>query len=195
MTQAPRTLFASAALRIAGMLAAEAHQIRLGREIVRKLKVLEPDGPSTHGGKLARLSIVLAPEQGDGQSLMCGWLDVGAEQAELRTFEALSAHHASRFGRPIDIEAGEYAGLLETVKAFLEKENFKVALSAEAPRPPTQEVAAPSGGAADGPRTVMEPAPAGAAESRFNGFVLGVAAASFVLGAIVGGVVASLAGG
>jgi hypothetical protein len=195
MSQAPRTVFASAALRIAGMLAAEVHDIRLGRETARKLKVLEPDGPSTHGGKLARLSIVLAPEQGDGQSLMCGWLDVGAEQAELRTFEALSAQFESRFGRSIDFDASEYGGLLEAVKAFLDKESYTVSLSSEAPRPKTQEAAAPGDEGPDPHRTIMEAPPQRGTGRSIDGFVLGVAGASFVLGAIFGAVVAGLAGG
>jgi hypothetical protein len=183
MSEAPRTLFASAAIRIAGTLVAEVHKVRLGRAPVRVVKVLEPEGPSTAGGKLARLSIVLAPETGDGKALMCGWIDVGSSLAELRSFEALAEQFKSRHGRPIDIDRAAYENMLATVRAFLERECYTVTTSSAAP------AARPEATAAKGAAAGSE------AGSRFNGFVIGVAIGSFLAGGVVGALVAGMVGG
>ena len=185
MSEAPRTQFASAALRIASLLQAQVHKTRLGQDPIRVVKVVEPDGPSTHGGKLARLSIVLAPESGQGQAVMCGWFDVGSNQAEMRSYESLAEYCKSRFGKPTDIQKEGYENLLQTVSAFLTLEGYTVAT----PKPAAQPAPAQAG---------ASPAPTAAATSeapsKMNGFVIGVAAVSFVLGLVGGAVIATLAG-
>ncbi|MFW5878565.1 MAG: hypothetical protein ACOCVR_02000 [Myxococcota bacterium] len=185
MSEAPRTVFASAALRVAGTLTAEVHDVRLGRAPVRVVKVLEPEGPSTHGGKLARLSIVLAPETGEGKALMCGWIDVGSSEAELRPFEVLAEQFKARHGQPIDIDRTAYDAMLGTIRSFLEGECYSVSTASSAP----------SASVPAGAETAKSQAAGVARESRMNGFVIAVALVSFLLGGVVGALVAGMGGG
>ena len=185
MSEAPRTVFASAALRIAGTLTAEVHKFRLGRDPVRVVKVLEPEGPSTAGGKLARLSIVLAPEAGEGKALMCGHVDVGANQAELRSFDTLAEQFMVRHGRPTDIDRATYDRLLAAIQAFLEAQHYSVSISTTAPAVPS---------AASLSQEELR-ASSSSAGSSSTGLIIGVGLVCFVLGGIVGFVAAGLVGG
>ncbi len=202
MSEAPRTLFASAALRLAATLTAQVHKIRLGKDPVRQVKVLEPDGPSTAGGKLGRLSIVLVPESGSGQSLMFGWFDIGTNKAEIRSFESLAEQFQTRFDRAIDIERAAYEELAAKVTAFLTLEGYEISSPGKASDQPAphQSSPAPPSASSTAPTTTQKlpttsAKPAAGPTPRSNGFVIGVASFAFLVGLIAGAVIATLAGG
>ncbi|MEM7678479.1 MAG: hypothetical protein AAF449_21015, partial [Myxococcota bacterium] len=60
---------------------------RFGTERPRYLRIREPDGPSTNGGRVARQAITLVDFQEDARStIVCGFIDTVAKKAELRGF-------------------------------------------------------------------------------------------------------------
>lgn len=89
----------------------------LRRRIVR---VMEPDGPSTDGGRKARQSIVLIPEDGEmGGSIVCGWLDVARRSAEVKSHPVVSQAFQERYGMEIDISKSEYQRFVDAILEFL----------------------------------------------------------------------------
>ncbi len=201
MSKPPMTVFASAALRIAATLTAQVHGIRLGRDPVRKVKVVEPDGPSTAGGKQGRHAMVLAPESGTGQSLMFGWFNVGTSEAEMRSFESLAEQFQARFDKPIDIDQEAYDELCSRIAAYLSMEGYEVSSSTQTPKAPAgKQHAPPEATAASTPpvKTTPQAAPivAGAEQSsKTNFIIMGLAIAALVLGVIAGVVITNFAGG
>src|SRR5687768_14401573 len=94
-----RTMHADQAVHLADLVSLKFSSIRYGTTSKRVLKVMEPDGPSTDGGRKARQSIVLAPEEGDEKgTIVCGWLDVFRRVAELKSYPVVSQTHQERYG-------------------------------------------------------------------------------------------------
>lgn len=91
----------------------------VGSATPRKLEVIEPDGPSTSGGKRARQTIRLVALQGTAAPLMCGTLDASQRMVELRSYATVCAQYEERFGQALDISADEYARLCRDLQATL----------------------------------------------------------------------------
>ncbi|NVJ02273.1 hypothetical protein HV824_29720, partial [Myxococcus sp. AM009] len=121
-----RTMFANHSALLAEQLRDALSTKMYGRGPHRVLRIDEPEGPSTAGGKLARQAISLVPRKGEGTSLTCGWVDVSKREAQLRSFEAVAKRYALQHGEPLELQAEEYERFLSDVEAVLIQAVIKV---------------------------------------------------------------------
>ncbi|NMO15377.1 hypothetical protein HPC49_13345 [Pyxidicoccus fallax] len=121
-----RTMFANHSALLAEQLRGAMSSKMYGRGPHRVLRIDEPEGPSTAGGKLARQAISLVPRKGSGPSLMCGWVDVSKREAQLRNFEAVAKRYESHHGEPLEMQAEEYERFLRDVEEVLTQAVIKV---------------------------------------------------------------------
>ncbi|NOJ79024.1 hypothetical protein [Myxococcus xanthus] len=121
-----RTMFANHSALLAEQLRDALSTKMYGRGPHRVLRIDEPEGPSTAGGKLARQAISLVPRKGAGASLTCGWVDVSKREAQLRNFEAVAKRYALHHGEPLEMQAEEYERFLTDVEAVLTQAVIKV---------------------------------------------------------------------
>lgn len=121
-----RTMFANHSALLAEQLRDALSEKLYGRGPHRVLRIDEPEGPSTAGGKLARQAISLVPRKGTGTSLTCGWVDVSKREAQLRNFEAVAKRYALHHGEPLEMQAEEYERFLTDVEAVLTQAVIKV---------------------------------------------------------------------
>ncbi|WP_164018908.1 hypothetical protein [Pyxidicoccus trucidator] len=123
-----RTMFANHSALLAEQLRSALSSKMYGRGPHRVLRIDEPEGPSTAGGKLARQAISLVPRKGTGPSVMCGWVDVSKREAQLRNFEGVAKRYESHHGEPLEMQAEEYERFLQDVEEVLIKAVIKVRL-------------------------------------------------------------------
>ncbi|QDE92745.1 hypothetical protein BHS06_29290 [Myxococcus xanthus] len=121
-----RTMFANHSALLAEQLRDALSTKMYGRGPHRVLRIDEPEGPSTAGGKLARQAISLVPRKGAGASLTCGWVDVSKREAQLRNFEAVAKRYELHHGEPLEMQAEEYERFLTDVEAVLTQAVIKV---------------------------------------------------------------------
>jgi hypothetical protein len=121
-----RTMFANHSALLAEELRRALASKMYGRGPHRVLRIDEPEGPSTAGGKLARQAISLVPRKGNSPSLMCGWVDVSKREAQLRNFEGVARRYESHHGEPLEMRADEYERFLADVEDVLTKAVIKV---------------------------------------------------------------------
>lgn len=165
-----RTMFANHSALLAEELRVGLAKKVYGRGPHRVLRIDEPEGPSTAGGKLARQSISLVPRKGSGPSLVCGWVDVSKREAQLRNFDAVARRYEAHHGEPLELRADEYERFLTDVEEVLTRAVIKVRVMVPEEAP--------------GARVV---APAVARRKGVPGFwVLVIAALAFGLGVLVG---------
>jgi hypothetical protein len=91
----------------------------LGTTTPRRLEVIEPDGPSTAGGKRARQTIRLVPLAGSAAPLMVGSLDASQRAVDLRSYATVRAQYEERFSQPLDISGDDYTRLCKDLQATL----------------------------------------------------------------------------
>jgi hypothetical protein len=91
----------------------------LGTTTPRRLEVVEPDGPSTAGGKRARQTIRLVAVDGVAAPLMCGTLDASTRAVEVRSYATVSAQYEERFNQPLDISADDFARVYKDLQSTL----------------------------------------------------------------------------
>jgi translation initiation factor IF-2 len=121
------TAFAQAALAVSDLVAAKFANLRFGGATRRLVKVQPPNVPSTGGGKQARESVVLLPENGDtSQALTAGFIDVGLRAVELRTWAALASAYEQRHKQPLDLPRSEYENFASELQRFLGGEGYVV---------------------------------------------------------------------
>ena len=104
-----------------------AHQT-FGAERVRRLRLTDPDSQSTGGGRAARRSLLLVPDDGSHDTLVVGWIDVVKKQAELRTFESMCQYMTTRFSRPLDLTVDEYAEMCFELVRVMKGEGIQLCL-------------------------------------------------------------------
>lgn len=102
-----RTAFANKAAVIADLVRAAFARKSYGTAAYR-LRIDEPDGPSTAGGLLARQPISLVSTQEWAPAIPCGWVDVSKKEAQLRNHAAVLKRHRSRYSRGLDLTEEEY---------------------------------------------------------------------------------------
>lgn len=118
--QVSRTHHADQAAQLSDLIGLKFANARFGTTIKRLLKVSEPDGPSTDGGRKARQSIVLAPEdEGASGAVVCGWLDVAKRTAELKSYAVLAQTYRERYGVDLDLSRGEHHRMQQALIEFL----------------------------------------------------------------------------
>jgi hypothetical protein len=173
MVDGSRTYHASQAVALAELLLLKFAKERYGTTVPRVVKVLEPDGPSTDGGRKARQPLVLMPERGpENRGVMCGWIDGAKQMGELRSYAVINQAFQARHNEALDLSRGEYDRFLQAVQEFLKAQSLQVHFSnaptARAPTMPPASVPPPGSSAVDS--TWMTPVLVGT--SFLLGFVL-----------------------
>ena len=113
------TMFANRAVITATAISSAFANRTFGTAVKRKLRVDEPEGPSTGGGKKARQPLSLIPVQGASPALVCGWIDVVTNEAELRSFGSLASRYFARHKLMPDIAEPEYNGFIDELRKTL----------------------------------------------------------------------------
>jgi hypothetical protein len=114
------TAYAQAALAVSDLVVAKFAALRFSGKVARVVRVQPPQGPSTGGGKNARESVVLFPENGDSaQALTVGFIDLGLHAVELRTYDALASAYALRHKRKLDLPMHEYEQFVRELHDYL----------------------------------------------------------------------------
>jgi hypothetical protein len=166
-----RTMFATHAALFAERLKDRFAKKIYGRTPHRVLRIDEPEGPSTAGGKLARQSISLIPRRGTAPTIVCGWVDVAKKESQLRGHESVAKRYEAHHGTQIDIAEEDYERCIDDLMEALTAGGIKV------------RVLVPEESAA--PRASSPPPEAGA-----QGFPLwmvgALGATAFLLGLMVG---------
>jgi hypothetical protein len=135
-----RTMFASHAALFAERLRDRFSRKMYGRPH-RVLRIDEPEGPSTAGGRLARQPLLLVPRKGSGPNLVCGWVDVPKKEAQLRGHESVSRRFEAQHGTPLELAPEEYERFLDDLVETMCEGGIKVRVlvpegpSAQAPSP------------------------------------------------------------
>ncbi|WP_216672071.1 hypothetical protein, partial [Corallococcus exiguus] len=114
-----RTMFATHSALLAERLKGELQHKIYGRSPHRILRVDEPEGPSTAGGKQARQAISLVDRKGTAPALVAGWVDVAKGQASLRNHEAVARRYEFQHGTPLELAPEEYEKFLTDVDEVL----------------------------------------------------------------------------
>jgi hypothetical protein len=134
--QAPAaTMFAQKVMDLGDLLGARFKARPVKGSVPRILKALAPEADSTDGGKRARQSLVLAPALGTAETLVVGFVDVGAGTAELRSFAVLNEQFRLRHTRTVDLSEEDYTGFIREVAAFLEEQRITARMVTELTRP------------------------------------------------------------
>ena len=155
-----RTENAKRAVHLSDLLALKFARVRFGTEVPRYLRVTEPDGPRTDGGRKARQAILLCPQrEGMSSNMVCGFIDVARQRAELRSYAVVKAHFERRHQRPVDITRSEYNRMVDLLQTFLETQSYETRVTTT----PTARAPSPAGRrhistAASRPRHTMGPA-------------------------------------
>lgn len=113
----------------------------------RKLHLVEPDGPSTAGGKQARQSLVLEWPEG-GSRLVIGWVDVPAKQAELRSYNVICQHYVARYGGSFEMSTEDYDRMLSDIRSLFKHRKIEPSMveAAVGPQPRMPEPVPQKGG-------------------------------------------------
>lgn len=177
---AKRTQVAQSAFDFARYFSSVFDSVRVRGAVQRRPRLVTPEGMSTAGGKRARQSIVLQPDDPAGAALTVGWVDIGERRALLRTHGCLEALHYERFkNRPFDVDRASYSGFFDQVKSFFDSCGLAVTVEGEpsaASVPPSQLVG-------------REPAHGGGTSSSVLWLMT---FSAFMLGAVVGGFIVYL---
>lgn len=121
-----RTAFSTRAVLIADLLRDTFSRRFFGRSPYRVLRVDEPEGPSTAGGRLARQSISLVAREGSAPSVVCGWVDASKEEAQLRGYESVARRYEAHHGVELDLAPEHYERFLEDLVKTLMEGGIKV---------------------------------------------------------------------
>ena len=166
-----RTMFATHAALFAERLRDKFAKKIYGRTPHRVIRIDEPEGPSTAGGRLARQSICLVPRKGTAPSIVCGWVDVAKKEAQLRGHESMARRFEAHHGTPFDMSQEDYERCLHDLEDALLSGGIKLRVVVP------EESAAPQ-------------APSPAPEAQGQGVPLwmvgAIGATTFLLGLLVG---------
>jgi hypothetical protein len=106
-----RTAFSNKAALIADLIKATFARRSYGTAPYR-LRIDEPDGPSTGGGRQARQPISLVANLESAPAVVCGWVDVAKKESQLRSYAVVAKRHKHRYGADLDITEDEYERFL-----------------------------------------------------------------------------------
>jgi hypothetical protein len=90
-----RTTFSNKAAMVADLVKATFARRSYGAAPYR-LRIDEPDGPSTAGGLHARQPISLVSNLDSAPAVVCGWVDVAKKEAQLRSYGVVVRRHQGR---------------------------------------------------------------------------------------------------
>jgi hypothetical protein len=110
-----------------------------------RLRIDEPDGPSTAGGLHARQPISLVANLDSAPPIVVGWVDVAKKDAQLRTYDVVKRRHQSRFTTPLVLTASEYEEFLNELVETLFYGGIKIMLQVPDDEPtPGQSLHSPA---------------------------------------------------
>ena len=121
-----RTMFATHAALFAERLQDKFAKKIYGRAPNRVLRIDEPEGPSTAGGRLARQSISLVPRKVQGPPIVCGWVDVAKSEAQLRGHESMTRRFEAQHGTPLDLSQEDYERCIDDLVEAMASGGIKV---------------------------------------------------------------------
>lgn len=119
-----RTYHAEQAMQLSELIQLKFAPYKFGKSPARVVRVAEPDGPSTDGGRKARQPMMLVPERGDGNSIVFGFIDLVKKAAELRSFHSIKQQYEARYHESLNMTDEEYGKLLGTMRDFLNAQQF-----------------------------------------------------------------------
>ena len=138
-----RTVHAQQAMEITDLFSYKFGALRFGHKTARRLKLQEPDGPSTAGGVQARQSLVLQTDGDAPQVLVFGWVDTAQRAAEVKSLVALQSLHRQRFQSDLDLEPDEHQRLVNELRGFLRIQKIDLMEVAATPMPAARPRATP----------------------------------------------------
>jgi hypothetical protein len=132
-----RTEVTNAANALRDMYAVHCAELVVPGDVQRRAVLSVPEGPSTHGGLLARQHLTLEATAPGTASITVGWVDVVARRAALRTFPCLIAAHRARFGAdPIGVEGIGYERFLHVTRTFFVDQGITIEMEHQPPELP-----------------------------------------------------------
>jgi hypothetical protein len=140
MTDVNRTLLAQEALQLKDIFALRFDPITYGTKSKRKLKLAEPE-LSTDGGRKARQSITLVPEQetASSRAIVVGWVDVPRKMSELKNFNLAKEHYEARGAGFIDLAREDYEKAVADLQSMFRGQTIETMLvGASSTRTPSQ---------------------------------------------------------
>jgi hypothetical protein len=117
-----RTTFSNQAVMIADLLRERFAGRSYGSAFYR-LRIDDPDGPSTAGGRLARQPFSLVPRMDSAPAIVCGWVDVSTQDAQLRSYETVVRRHQ---GRAFPLSAEVYNRFLDDLMNTLYEGGIRI---------------------------------------------------------------------
>jgi hypothetical protein len=133
-----RTAFSNKAAMVADLVKATFARRSYGTAPYR-LRIDEPDGPSTAGGLHARQPISLVSRLESAPPALVGWVDVSKKECQLRNYAMVAKRHQSRYSAQLDINEEEYDRFLNELVETLFYGGIKILLlvpDEEQPAPP-----------------------------------------------------------
>jgi hypothetical protein len=126
MAATPYTTVAGTVAMNTGLLTSRLSGVKVGSQ-GRVLKVQEPSGPSTQGGRNARQALMLSA---GAESPVIGWVDFGQGTGEVKNYESVLQAWSARYARPFDVTRENYADFRAELLAQLKA--LKVQVSSDA---------------------------------------------------------------
>ncbi len=140
MRSPDRTEVTNAAAALRDMYALHCADLTLPGDVRRRPALSVPQGPSTHGGLLARQHLTLEPTNTGPSSITVGWVDVAARQASLRTYPCLLAAHRARFGSDaFGVDGVGYERFLHVTRTFFVDQGIAIEMEHRPPDVPGPE--------------------------------------------------------
>jgi uncharacterized protein YlbG (UPF0298 family) len=133
-----RTAFSNKAAMIADLIKATFARRSYGTAPYR-LRIDEPDGPSTGGGRQARQPISLVATMDSAPAVVCGWVDVAKKESQLRSYGVVAKRHKSRYGAVLDINEEEYERFLNELVDTLFYGGIKIVVQVPEEPDPQQQ--------------------------------------------------------
>ncbi|KFE67764.1 hypothetical protein [Hyalangium minutum] len=137
--EAIRTTFSNKAAMVADLVKSTFARRSYGTAPYR-LRIDEPDGPSTAGGLHARQPISLISRLESAPPVLVGWVDVSKKESQLRNYASVSKRHKARYNAELDINEEEYDRFLNELVETLFYGGIKILLLV-----PDEETVGPAG--------------------------------------------------
>jgi hypothetical protein len=137
--EAIRTTFSNKAAMVADLVKSTFARRSYGTAPYR-LRIDEPDGPSTAGGLHARQPISLISRLESAPPVLVGWVDVSKKESQLRNYAMVLKRHKVRYNAELDINEEEYDRFLNELVETLFYGGIKILLLV-----PDEEPVAPPG--------------------------------------------------
>lgn len=132
-----RTTFSNKAAMVADLVKSTFARRSYGTAPYR-LRIDEPDGPSTAGGLHARQPISLVSNLESVPAIVCGWVDVAKKESQLRSYGVVVRRHKSRYTHEIDVTEEEYDRFLNELVETLFYGGIKIVVQVPDDPEPTQ---------------------------------------------------------